>query len=206
MSSAHFSLLTARSVRRKPWRGSQVPMPGVVDGNIGRLVCKSGRGTQLWHKRYAGCLGTNFGAAVFYGRKGHHNVSNAVRQKLAQMITEVVHQRDVSRQLISDKVCSPKDFQWLQLMRMYWNPSEPQILQRLSICMADAVFFYGFEYLGIADKLVQTPLTDRCFLTLTQALHMRLGANPFGPAGDRKDGVSESIGKYNGALCPCLLL
>lgn len=126
------------------------------------------------------------------------NVSNAVRQKLAQMITEVVHQRDVSRQLIQDKVCSPKDFQWLQLMRMYWNPSEPQILQRLSICMADASFFYGFEYLGIADKLVQTPLTDRCFLTLTQALHMRLGANPFGPAGTGKTESVKALGNTMG--------
>ncbi|CAJ1374744.1 unnamed protein product, partial [Effrenium voratum] len=126
------------------------------------------------------------------------NVSNDVRQKLAQLITEVVHQRDVSRQLIQDKVCSPKDFQWLQLMRMYWNPSEPQILQRLSICMADATFFYGFEYLGIADKLVQTPLTDRCFLTLTQALHMRLGANPFGPAGTGKTESVKALGNTMG--------
>ena len=69
------------------------------------------------------------------------NISNDVRQKLAQMITEVVHQRDVSRQLIQDKVASPKNFQWFQLMRMYWNPSEPQILQRLSICMADGQLF-----------------------------------------------------------------
>ena len=126
------------------------------------------------------------------------NISNDVRQKLAQMITEVVHQRDVSRQLIQDKVSSPKDFQWLQLMRMYWNPSEPQILQRLSICMADASFFYGFEYLGIADKLVQTPLTDRCFLTLTQALHMRLGANPFGPAGTGKTESVKALGNTMG--------
>eukprot|EP00439_Symbiodinium_sp_Y106_P030402 s829_g3.t1 len=126
------------------------------------------------------------------------NISNDVRQKLAQMITEVVHQRDVSRQLIQDKVASPKNFQWLQLMRMYWNPSEPQILQRLSICMADASFFYGFEYLGIADKLVQTPLTDRCFLTLTQALHMRLGANPFGPAGTGKTESVKALGNTMG--------
>ena len=81
---------------------------------------------------------------------------------------------------------------------MYWNPSEPQILQRLSICMADASFFYGFEYLGIADKLVQTPLTDRCFLTLTQALHMRLGANPFGPAGTGKTESVKALGNTMG--------
>lgn len=46
--------------------------------------------------------------------------------------------------------------------------------------MADAKFNYGFEYLGVQEKLVQTPLTDKCYLTMTQALEARLGGSPFG--------------------------
>ena len=105
------------------------------------------------------------------------------RKKFEQMITELVHQRDVIRDLIDEGVTSPTDFRWLYHLRYTYNPKAEKLTEKLMISLSNAKFFYGFEYLGIGERLVQTPLTDKCYLTLTQALHFRMGGSPFGPAG-----------------------
>jgi dynein heavy chain 1 len=101
------------------------------------------------------------------------------RKKLEHLITEMVHQRDVTRELMQHGVTSPKDFAWLAQMRFYFNPKTENVLQQLTIKLANADFHYGFEYLGLAEKLVQTPLTDRAYMTLTQALKARQGGGLF---------------------------
>lgn len=85
-------------------------------------------------------------------------------------INEFVHKRTVTRRLIANNVTNSKSFEWLCEMRFYFDPRQTEVLQQLTIHMANARFFYGFEYLGVQDRLVQTPLTDRCYLTMTQAL------------------------------------
>ena len=118
----------------------------------------------------------------------------ALRRKCEHLLTEMVHQRDVTRRLVADGVVDRADFAWVYHLRFYWAAAE----RRLEVRMANAVFTYGFEYLGVAERLVQTPLTDRCYLTLTQALHYRMGANPFGPAGTGKTETVKMLGAQLG--------
>ncbi|KAG8838937.1 hypothetical protein FRB91_007309 [Serendipita sp. 411] len=108
------------------------------------------------------------------------------RRKCEHLITELVHQRDVTRTLVIESVGNSKDFRWLYQMRFYLDTNIKNPLEQLTIRVANADFPYGWEYLGVPDRLVQTPLTDRCYLTLTQALDAQLGGAPFGPAGTGK--------------------
>ena len=100
-------------------------------------------------------------------------------------------------QLIAEGVNSPHDFKWMGLMRFYFDPKQPDVMKQLTIHVANTRTYYGFEYLGLAERLVQTPLTDRCYLTMTQALDARQGGCPFGPAGT---GKTESVKSLGGQL------
>ena len=120
------------------------------------------------------------------------------RKKLEHLVNEFVHKRTVTRNLIKNKINNPKSFDWLCQMRFYFDPKQNDPLKQLSIHMANAKFNYGFEYLGVQDKLVQTPLTDRCYLTMTQALEARLGGSPFGPAGTGKTESVKALGNQLG--------
>ncbi|KAL8837946.1 MAG: hypothetical protein Q9170_002318 [Blastenia crenularia] len=115
------------------------------------------------------------------------------RKKCEHLITEFVHQRDGISQLISTHAASTMHYSWLLQMRYVYDPSL-DFVNRLRIKMANADLAYGFEYLGVAERLVRTPLTDRCFLTLTQAMAQRLGGSPYGPAGTGKTESVKALG------------
>jgi dynein heavy chain, axonemal len=101
------------------------------------------------------------------------------------MVVIDVHARDVVHDLIAKDIKSIYDFDWVAQLRYYWEEKDT-----LRVKMVTAVIDYGYEYLGNSDRLVITPLTDRCYRTLLGAKTMDYGGAPEGPAGT---GKTESV-------------
>lgn len=91
-------------------------------------------------------------------------LSSGDRQKIMTVCTIDVHSRDVVAKMIAQKVTMATSFQFQSQLRHHWNHAKNDCY--VQIC--DAEFKYDYEYLGISPRLVITPLTDRCYITLTQ--------------------------------------
>ncbi|XP_058791425.1 dynein beta chain, ciliary [Phymastichus coffea] len=118
------------------------------------------------------------------------------RQKVMTICTIDVHSRDVVTKLVQAKVETAQAFQWQSQLRHRWDEKEKDCFA--NIC--DAQFRYSHEYLGNTPRLVITPLTDRCYITLTQSLHLVMGGGPAGPAGTGKTETTKDLGRALGIM------
>lgn len=118
------------------------------------------------------------------------------RQKIMTICTIDVHSRDVVSKMIQIKVENSQAFQWQSQLRHRWDLKVKNCFA--NIC--DAQFLYQYEYLGNTPRLVITPLTDRCYITLTQSLHLIMGGAPAGPAGTGKTETTKDLGKGLGMM------
>eukprot|EP00756_Hemistasia_phaeocysticola_P037795 Hpha_TRINITY_DN16720_c2_g5::TRINITY_DN16720_c2_g5_i1::g.79650::m.79650/K10408/DNAH; dynein heavy chain, axonemal len=118
------------------------------------------------------------------------------RKMLVHLITIDVHARDVVAWLIDEKAESRDIFTWQSQLRYSWDDRKGSLID---IC--DANFVNGYEYIGLPGCLVITKLTDRCYITLTQALNLVKGGAPAGPAGTGKTETTKDLARNLGIAC-----
>nr|XP_032639292.1 dynein heavy chain 11, axonemal isoform X5 [Chelonoidis abingdonii] len=123
-------------------------------------------------------------------------LASGERQKIMTICTIDVHARDVVAKLVAQKVTSSQAFAWLSQLRHRWDEAQKHCLA--NIC--DAQFQYFYEYLGNTSRLVITPLTDRCYITLTQSLHLTMSGASAGPAGTGKTETTKDLGHALGMM------
>ncbi|XP_066511362.1 dynein axonemal heavy chain 10-like isoform X1 [Hoplias malabaricus] len=170
-------------------------------------------GNQVWwtwevedvfHKLSAG----DKQALKLYAKKMHQQIDDLVRRitqplkkndrrKLNTVLIIDVHARDIVDSFVRDSITDAREFEWESQLRFYWDKEPDDLFVR----QCSAHFSYGYEYMGLNGRLVITPLTDRIYLTLTQALSMFLGGAPAGPAGTGKTESTKDLAKALGLLC-----
>lgn len=119
------------------------------------------------------------------------------RKKAIALCTVDVHARDVVQRLINEQADSANSFQWQCQLRYYQDEVTGDC--RAAIC--DVEFEYQYEFIGNCGCLCITPLTDRCYITLTQAHKLILGGAPAGPAGTGKTETTKDLARAFGILC-----
>lgn len=124
------------------------------------------------------------------------------RMKVINIITIDVHSRDVVQNFVTMRINEAESFPWQSQLKFEWSLDKNNDVSSRQFCrfpwetsnakykcvikIVDWFRFYSYEYVGNTLRLVVTPLTDRCYITLTQALNLVMGGAPAGPAGTGK--------------------
>jgi dynein heavy chain, axonemal len=120
-----------------------------------------------------------------------------MRKCVNTLIILDVHAKDIVDRFVRDSILSAKEFDWESQLRFYWELEKDDI----NIRQCTGQFDYCYEYQGLNGRLVITPLTDRCVMTLTTALTFKLGGAPAGPAGTGKTETVKDLAKGLALRC-----
>ncbi|KAI9141400.1 dynein heavy chain and region D6 of dynein motor-domain-containing protein [Paraphysoderma sedebokerense] len=190
-------LTAVRKVKKdkwlKDWPGQLLILTGKISWTVECMraladITKNGNGGMKSLKRKQASLLKKLADIM------KSSLSEMEHKKLLALITSEVHNRDVIDKLMRSNSTDINGFEWLSQMRFYWSKDDDDCM----IHQTNTKFKYGYEYLGNNSRMVITPLTERCFLTLTMALNLHRGGNLQGPAGTGKTETVKELGKTLG--------
>ena len=124
---------------------------------------------------------------------GAASCTPVVAAALKALIMDAIHHLEVVDGLLERAVKDAGSWHWQRQLRFYLDGATGRVYAH----MVNSQLEYTYEYQGNAPRLVHTPLTDKCYLVLTQGVAAGYGGNPYGPAGT---GKTESVKALGAAL------
>ena len=121
---------------------------------------------------------------------GRHLLSAGDFAKAAVLTNVLVHGRDLVEELIKDPSNRADCFKWQSQLKYNWDKSD----KSLSISVCNGRLDYGFEYVARTHSLVMTPLTERCYLNILQAVQCQTGAACVSVASSGKTSTIRQLG------------
>jgi dynein heavy chain len=103
-----------------------------------------------------------------------------------------MHQCNTLSELMGSTQAVISDFEWLKHCRVYWRS------QDCIVSAGKSDIKYCHEYVGCTDRLVITPLTERCYVSISRALGLCLGGAFLGPSGAGKTEIVKDLGRTMG--------
>nr|XP_049696661.1 dynein axonemal heavy chain 2 [Helicoverpa armigera] len=118
-------------------------------------------------------------------------ISKILRAKVNALCVIEIHSRDTVDRMYKMGCMNVTAFEWFSQLKFYWDREREDCY----IKQTNTNSIYTYEYIGNSGRLVITPLTDRCYITLTTALHLFRGGSPQGPAGTGKTETTKDLGR-----------
>ena len=90
------------------------------------------------------------------------------RVKVITIITIDVHSRDVIKKFVDQRIVEQSHFAWTSQLKFGMEKRHPKDeIKQVVSTICDWKTWYNYEFIGNTGRLVITPLTDRCYITLT---------------------------------------
>lgn len=167
--------------------GSQVHWTAEVEGHMSSNTVPV----------YAKQLEDQIDGLVNLFRKG---LTKMQRITVGALVVIDVHAKEIIKGFAETGINDASSFEWISQLRYYWEMDDRNAENCYVKCVQTS-FPYGYEYLGNSFRLVITPLTDMCYITLMGAQALSLGGAPAGPAGTGKTETTKDLAKALAKQC-----
>eukprot|EP01135_Chromosphaera_perkinsii_P000864 Nk52_evm27s152 gene=Nk52_evmTU27s152 len=118
------------------------------------------------------------------------NNTRLFHSKLSNLITVYLYKLEMIKLLLGKEVNGDEEFVWKTHMRYYLSDDK----QSLQVCMGSCQIQYGFEYIGNRERLITTPVTEKCLLSMCQSFKQCSGAAVIGGSGIGKTQTCIDLG------------